>query len=202
MIRSNKVGVFQQPAKHVYRTVELAFMGVCAAWEDFLEDTMVRYLADAKTDSGYRPRLRVGSCQSIPHAYQVLSGKPGYDPEEHYLTWTNPSSVVRLAEVFFIGGEPFKTPLTREVTRLKHAVKVRNRVAHASEKCKVDFREAANCIMQRQVNTPLGSGYRVGELLSGNACAYFGSHIPALNFTVFEAYMRAYTQLAGEVVPR
>jgi hypothetical protein len=188
--------------KHVYRTVELAFMGVCAAWEDFLEATIVRYLANAETDSGYRPRLRVGPCQDIPHAFQVLSGKPEYDPEEHYLPWTSPTGVVRLAEVFFASGAPFKTPLTRETARLKHAVKVRNRVAHASEKCKADFREAANSIMQRPINTPLGKGYRVGELLSGNASAYFGAHIPALHISVFEAYMRAYTQLAEEIVPR
>jgi len=188
--------------KHVYRTVELAFMGVCAAWEDFVEDTLVRYLANAETDSGYRPRLRVGSCQSISHAFQVLSGKPAYDPEKVFMTWTNPTSVIDLAEVFFVGGAPFKIPLNREAARLKHAVKIRNRVAHASEKSRNDFREAANYVLQRAANAPLGKGYRVGELLSSNATGYFGVNIPALQITVFEAYMRLYAQLALEVVPR
>ncbi len=188
--------------KHVYRIVELAFMGVCAAWEDFLEATMVRYLANAVTDSGFRPRLRVGPCQDITHAFEVLSGKPGYDPEEQFLSWTNPSNVVRRAEVFFVGGAPFRIPLIRETARLQHAVKARNRVAHASEKCKSDFRQAANSIMLRPPNTLLGSGYRVGELLNSNAGAYFGAHVPALNITVFESYMRVYSNLAEEIVPR
>ncbi len=188
--------------KHVYRVTELAFMGVCAAWEDFLEATTVRYLANAVTDSGFRPHLRVGPCQDIQHAYEVLSGKPGYDPEEHYLSWTSPSKVLQRAEVFFGSGAPFHVPLTRETARLQQAVRVRNRVAHASEKCKTDFRQAANSIMGRPPATLLGSGYRAGELLSSFAGVYFGAHVPALNITVFESYMRAYEQLAVEIVPR
>jgi hypothetical protein len=187
--------------KHVYRTIELAFMGVCAAWEDFLEATMVRYLAKAETDSGYEPLLRVGNCLSISHAFEVLSGKPGYDPEEQFMTWTNPVSVTKLAEVFFIKGAPFKTPLTRECNRLKQAVKIRNRVAHASEKCKTDFRKAANTVRQLQVDKPLGRGFSVGELLNLPAGAFFGAHIPAQNITIFAAYMEVFKQLAEDIVP-
>lgn len=118
------------------------------------------------------------------------------------MTWTNPASVINLTEVFFVGGLPFKIPLTREAARLKHGVKVRNRVAHASEKSRADFREAANCIMGRPTSSPLGKGYRVGELLTTNATAYFGTATPSLNITIFEAYMRLYAQLAEDIVPR
>ncbi len=111
------------------------------------------------------------------------------------------SAVRPLAEVFFATGAPFKSPLAREADRLKQAAKVRNRVAHASEKCKMDFRQAANSIMQRPPTTSLGQGFRVGELLSEAAGAFFGAHVPALNITVFEAYMGVYTRLAGEIVP-
>lgn len=187
--------------KHVYRIVELAFMGVCAAWESFLESAMVRYLANAQTNSHFRPPLRVGHCQSIPHAYELLSGRPGYDPEVQYMSWTSPQAAIRLAEVFFTHGAPFKNPITRENDKLKQAVKLRNRVAHASDKCKKDFREATNCIKQRPAATSLGKGYRVGELLSETAGVFFGAGIPALNITVFEAYMRVYEQLATEIVP-
>ena len=44
--------------EHVRRVIELAFMGMVAGWEDFLEQTVVRYLTDAKTDSGFAPKLR------------------------------------------------------------------------------------------------------------------------------------------------
>lgn len=187
--------------KYAYRTIELAFMGVCAAWEDLLEASMVRYLADAETNSGYSPALRVGPCVGISHAFEVLSGKPGYNPEEHYMSWTNPGAVVKLAEVFFVGGAPYKTPIINQAARLKHAVKVRNRVAHASEKCKSDFKDAANAILQRPQNTSLGKGFRVGELLSRQAGAFFGVNVPALNISTFEAYMRMFEALARDIVP-
>ena len=187
--------------KHVYRTIELAFMGVCAAWEDFLEATIVRYLARAETASGYKPSLRVGNCLSMSHAFEVISGKPGYNPEEHFMTWTNPTAVIKLAEVFFTKGAPYKAPLARECNRLRQAVKIRNRVAHASEKCKSDFREAANTVRQIAVNTSLGKGFRVGELLNAQAGTFFGAQIPAQNISIFDAYMRIFKQLAEEIVP-
>ena len=187
--------------KHVFRSVELAFMGVCAAWEDFLEATMIRYLAGAKTNSGYEPNLRVGPCQGILHAYQLISGKPDYDPENQFLPWTNPTSAVKLAAVLFAAGAPYKAPMQREADRLKQAAKIRNRVAHASEKCKSDFKEAANAILQRNSMTPLGQGFRAGELLSTKAGAFFGAGVPALNISIFEAYMRSFDKLAKEIVP-
>jgi hypothetical protein len=183
------------------RVVELAFMGVCAAWEDFLENVMVRYLAGARTNSSYAPTLRVGKCQGITHAYEVLSAKPGYDPEEHYLTWTNPAAVARLAELYFAGGNPFKAPMTRDADRLKQAVRVRNRIAHGSAKCKAEFREAANAVMQRPKTSALGQGFRAGKLLSAPATAFFGAGIPARGITVFDAYMEMYKALASEIVP-
>ena len=187
--------------RHVLRIVELAFMGVCAAWEDFLENVMVRYLAGAKTKSGFTPTLRIGKCEGIRHAYEILSAKPGYDPEEQYLTWTNPTAVASLAEVFFVGGAPFKAPLTREVDRLKKAVRIRNRIAHGSPKCKAEFHDTANAIMQRPMHSRLGQGYRAGKLLSVPATAFFGAGVPEKNITVFDAYMEMYKALAREIVP-
>ena len=162
---------------------------------------MVRYLANAKTTSGFAPKLRVGPCQDILHAYQVLSGKPDYDPDNDYLTWTNPTKVVKVADVLFSAGAPFKVPLQRETDRLKQAVKLRNRVAHASEKCKSDFQEAANAIRRRPLTTLLGRGFRVGALLSENAGAYFGASVPALGISIFEAYMQSFESTSREIVP-
>ena len=45
-------------AKHVRRVVELAFMGVIDAWEEFVTLTLVRYIAGAKCDAGYSPTAR------------------------------------------------------------------------------------------------------------------------------------------------
>lgn len=184
----------------VYRAVGLAFMGVCAAWEDFVEGAMIRYLVNARTTKGYSPVLRVGTCASLAHAYQVLSGKPHYDPDEHYMSWTNPVAVVRLAEVYFADGAPFKLPLLRETDRLKQSVKIRNRVAHASPNCKAQFKQAANVIRQRDKGKSLGKGFRVGELLSETAGPFFGSYAKA-DAAIFEAYMSMFETIASEIVP-
>lgn len=184
----------------VFRAVGLAFMGVCSAWEDFLESAMIRYLANAKTAAGYCPILRVGSCNTLAHAYQVLSGKPNYSPDEHYMSWTNALAVAQLAAVYFVDGAPFKTPLNREADRLKQAIKIRNRVAHASANCKAQFKRAVNVIKQRDKETSLGKGFRVGELLSEPAGPFFGPHADP-SVTIFEAYMTMFETLAKEIVP-
>src|ERR1700730_6770477 len=78
---------------HVRKIVELSFMGVVAAWEEFLEGAMVRYLAGAKTASGYSAPLAVGKADGLDHAYQVVSQDADYDRSKHYLSWTSPREV-------------------------------------------------------------------------------------------------------------
>ena len=56
--------------KHARQIVELAFMGVVSAWDEFLERTLVRYVAGAVTDSGYAPTAYSGSNRpSIPEQF-------------------------------------------------------------------------------------------------------------------------------------
>src|SRR5690348_7105768 len=72
--------------KHVRLIVELAFMGVVESWQEFLERTLVRYLAGAASKSGYRPHPKVGLCKNLDHAYQVISRNPKFDRKKDYLT--------------------------------------------------------------------------------------------------------------------
>jgi hypothetical protein len=176
-------------------------MGVCAAWEEFLEASMVRYLAGAKTDLGYAPQLQVAPCRTILRAYQLLSGRSNYDPEQNYLTWTIPSIVVKRAESYFVAGDPYRAPLQREADRLKQAVKLRNRVAHGSTKCRSDFKAAANAVRRKPPETRLGQGFRAGALLSEPAGVFFGDGVPALNISIFEAFMQSFERSAHEIVP-
>jgi hypothetical protein len=189
-------------SKHVRRVEELAFLGVCGAWEEFLERSMVRYMAGAKTSSGFAPTLSLGKCQNIPHAYQVVSGDPDHDPLKHFLTWTNPPAVVKLGRIFFKQGEPFTCAITKRFAPLKLAVRIRNRVAHASEKCKDDFKSAALSLLGRASTDKLGQGYRVGDLLNEPVpAAIFGSTTASSSATVFQAYMQMYRELAKAIVP-
>lgn len=188
--------------KHVARIVELAFMGAVASWEDFLEGTFVRYMAGAKSKSGYSPTLRLGPSETLNHAYDVLAGEHAYDPSKSYMTWNKPADLISLAKVFFADGKPYEGPLTREQDRLKAAVGLRNRIAHASEKCKEDFAGAVNRIRQAAKGTALGQGTTVGQVLLETAGAFFGKGTPARKINVFTAYLELLQAAAQDISPR
>lgn len=71
--------------KHARQIVELAFMGVVSAWDEFLERTLVRYVAGAVTDSGYAPTPKYGFANDLKHAYELLSGNTDYDRQKNHL---------------------------------------------------------------------------------------------------------------------
>lgn len=188
--------------KQVRRVVELAFMGVCAAWEEFLEQTMMRYMAGAALASGHGPTLRLGRCEGIDHAYQVFAADPQHDPARKYLSWTNPALVVQMAQMYFRDGEPYATAINNFAEELRRAVKLRNRVAHSSQKCIEEFRGVANYYLDPQAVT---QGYGVGDLLRSNRRRNF-NHLPpvqpghpARNY--FQAHMEMFRTLANAIVP-
>lgn len=186
--------------EHVRRVFELAFMGVAASWEEFLEASMVRYMAGARCNSGYAPSLRIGKCAGIDHAYQVLAARSDHDPSKDYLTWTSPTAVVNRAKLFFDAGRPYADPITNSSRLLTDAAKIRNRVAHASTKCRHDFLAVARFHLGKPIGAKLVQGYRVGDLLASNAVSQFPRAARGRS-TVFEAYMNLYRNLAQRIVP-
>lgn len=187
--------------ENVGQIVELAFLGMCAQWETFLEDSMVRYLAGAKPSGGTAPTLRVGRCADLTHAYQVLSGKPSYDPSSDYMAWTNPSTVVDRANVFFRGGEPYSTAINSCRDELKRAVLLRNRIAHSSNKCISDFKTATNYYLAPKTVT---QGCRVADLLGLGQTKSF-AFLPAIaageSRDYFAAHAEMFRKLAKQIVP-
>lgn len=187
--------------EHVRRVVELAFLGVTASWEEFLEQTFVRYLAGARSDSGFQPTMRAGQCKSLAHAYQVFSGDPDHKPEKRYLSWTDPNSVVKSAKVFFKAGNPYSNALDLFRDELGRAVKLRNRVAHRSTKAGRQFKVAA----EHYHGGALHQGYAVGDLLCEEQSRGFGGLPPVAAGdpprTYFEAHMEMYRVLASKIVP-
>ena len=105
-IRSNAGNPRLHP-KHVRRTVELAFLGLVASWDEFLEQTFVRYTAGARCNGGYSPTLRLGAASDIGHAYHVISGDPNYDPGSGYLKFSDPRWVIDSAKLYFDAGRPY-----------------------------------------------------------------------------------------------
>lgn len=184
--------------KHVKQVVELAFMGVVAAWEEFLERILVRYVAGAQCNSGYSPTHKYGSGNNLNHAYELLSQSPNYDPQKDYLKVSDPRWVWRTAD-FFFSSHPFGN-LSNKSDLLKKANILRNRIAHESEKCKSDFKKAVIWFLQ-PANNQLKQGYGPGALLTAPVQRHFPQPVIQANTTHFEAYMSLYEGLANDLVP-
>ncbi len=184
--------------KYVKQVTELAFMGVVSAWEEFLERSLVRYLAGAMTGNGYFPSKKIGFANSITHAYEVLSQNANYDPEKDYLKVSDSRWVCRLAEFFF--SQHSYSCLSNESELLKHANYIRNRIAHDSEKCKADFKATALWFLNTQSGR-LKQSYGPGSLLTEVAQRHFNRAIIQKNYTHMQAYMQLYEDLAKQIVP-
>ncbi|MDL5034569.1 hypothetical protein QRD43_21875 [Pelomonas sp. APW6] len=184
--------------KYVRQVVELAFMGLVAAWEEFLEQALVRYVAGAKAKNGYKPTPRYGLAKDISHAYELLSRDPSYDPLKHYLKVTD-TKWVRTNADFFFSSHTFSA-LQQKADLLSHASSIRNRVAHSSEKCRADFKATALHFLQ-PANGKLTQGYAPGDFLLAGVQRHFGQPVVQAGHTHFEAYAKLYEELAGKIVP-
>lgn len=184
-------------SKHVRKVVELAFMGVVSSWEEFLERTFVRYLAGAES-SNFKPILKVGRADNLKHSYQLLAGEPKYDSAKDYLKVSEPKWVLMKAKFYFKDGKPYDV-LDRENDRLLDANKIRNRVAHSSQKCKNDFKEVAIKFLDIR-NGTLIQGLGAGDLLLKPAERHFGQSAKDRRITFFAAYMEFYENLANKIV--
>ena len=184
--------------KYKVQVVELAFMAIVAAWEEYLEATLIRYVAGAKTASGYAPTPKFGIASNIGHAYQVLSGKTTFNPESDYIKASD-AAWVRSKANFVFSSHPYNC-LTPRAQQLSAANTIRNRVAHASIKCKAEFKTVALQLLALPVNGKLKQSFTAGNLLLVPTTANFGAAIPA-NSNHFNAFVHIYTHLAHTIVP-
>lgn len=188
--------------EHVRRVVELAFMGVIGSWEEFLEQTLVRYIAGAKCDGGYKPSLRLGKASSIQHAYHLITADPHFEPTSRFIALSHPSTTIDLAKLFLEGGRPYAVALQKKTDRLLDAVRLRNRIAHSSTKSREDFKLTARSFLNLGTHGKLTKGYRVGDLLTASAQRHFGLVAATQQKTYFEAFMMMFADLAEQIVPK
>lgn len=117
-----------------YLIVELSFLQVYLAWEDFLEQTFLRYMCGGRTSSGKSPRLYVKP-KNLDHAYNIIKGK------QPFIKWEIAKDVIERAELFFHNGEPFKNAIGSISVELEDMRKIRNRVAHRSQSARIQFED-------------------------------------------------------------
>jgi hypothetical protein len=79
---------------------------------------------------------------------------------------------------------------------LQAAVKMRNRVAHNSEKCREDFKKVARTHLALQPTAKLTQGFSIGDLLMRKPVAVFNNRVKAKYQTYFDAYCDLYRYLA------
>lgn len=184
------------------RVVELAFLGLVSSWEEFLEQSFVRYLAGAESENGYKAPLRLGKSSNIAHSYHLVSGDPSFDPSRSYSKFGDPKWVVEISKNYFNLGAPYSPLLHANIDIIQHAVKIRNRVAHNSTKCKEDFKKSAKIHLGLAPNQTLRQGYTAGDLLLTKADRLFGQKAKDKNWTYFYAYAVKLRSMARAICPR
>ncbi len=125
----------------VYLITELAFLQLFLTWEDFLEQTFIRYMCGGKTESGYSSESRTRA-QNLDHALEILKG-----PSRPYIEWVDGREIQDRAKTFFQDGEPYCSAIGGAITQLNEMRKIRNRIAHRSKSSEQQFEELARQLL-------------------------------------------------------
>jgi hypothetical protein len=179
--------------KQARRVVALSFLAAVGAWEQFVEACFVRYVAGVKSISGKEPHLKFGPAASLNDAYAVISGRPGFDPEKNYLSWSVDDTLKR-SSLFFGAGDPFKRAIQPARGALEDAVVIRNRIAHASQKSRLAFCATARKLRRGR----LRQGYSVGDLLLESNAQPAGLTITT-DDVLFDRYITLFRDLAFDI---
>lgn len=112
---------------------ELAFLRIFIAWEDFLEESFIRYLIGVKSPSGYSPERFINP-SNMKIAKNIISGE-----RREYIKWNSASEIIARSEIYFKDGEPYGSVLQGTATDLDDMNVIRNRITHRSTISKDKF---------------------------------------------------------------
>lgn len=188
------------------KIVGLSFLSVVVAWEEYLQDSFLRYMAGARSETGYSPKLRIGKCTNSTHAAQILSGNKNMIEAVRFMRWNDYEWVLGKAEIFFQRAEPYSRVSGRFKQRLKDAQVIRNRVAHSSSAARNHFKRMVNTNIGSPRDSALDPGFSPGRYLIYNK--------PEIVFDktwletkecqwpdIFECYIHMYLELACTITP-
>jgi len=112
----------------------MAFFRMYLSWENFLEEAFVILLVKAKR--GIRGARSLLDVDSRKEAFMIVRGE-----KRPYIDWTVTKDVRDRATLFFKEGKPFEVPLAAGSLHLERMRKIRNRIAHRSERAEDQFRD-------------------------------------------------------------
>lgn len=104
---------------------EAAVLKIFVAWEGYLEQSFLEYLMGSPSTKGAALTCFL-SVPSVDHAKQVLIGT------QRYVDWSNPDTVLRLANLYLDRGEPYRSVISSIKTDLFDLKTIRNAAAHLS----------------------------------------------------------------------
>jgi hypothetical protein len=188
------------------KAVGLAFLSAVAAWEEFVEESFLRYMCGAAAENGCSPILTLGPCRNRAHALAVLTAPFGVSVGSRNLQWHDFKWVQHVAKVFFRRGEPYSLVQPRLIELLNDAVVIRNRVAHNSAKARKAFKRIANRMLGCTETAPLPKGFSPGRLLVSTNLPKADQVLVDAELLfewdcLFEAYINIYEHLAFHVTP-
>lgn len=194
-------GIYENPLHPLQATkiIELSFMNIVSAWEEFVQEVFVRYMIGGISESGYSPTLRLGRCQNLNHAWELLSGKDSFDPVIDYLDWSNWPKVISKAKIFFEKGEPFSLISENQKQLIKESVILRNRVAHCSKKCKQAFTTIAKKHLGLSESESLPKGFSVGRFLISDEVRGFSNEYKSGNY--YQSFSVMFSKMSNIIAP-
>jgi len=187
------------------KIVGLAFLSAVAAWEDFVEEIYLGYLSGYPAPNGYLPKLRAGPAQNKSHALLLAAGESNPRDAERKLKWGAFKWVRSVSEVHFARDNVFLKIRESDVGWLELAQTVRNRIAHNSEKAKLQYKGALNRLMGEPAESALPRGFAPGKFLIYTT--QNDKQLSALRSDnhhwgdVFEGYVSLWQRLAYELCP-
>lgn len=139
---------------------ELAFLRVFIAWENFLEQTFLRFLCGYQHSGGQESLIGAQYCPTLNAAENVVLGG------RQYASWHNPNAVVIRSQQIFSKGR-HETVLSSNIARLEHFAAIRHRVAHSQAHAKKQFDTATMTLSGRRY-----PGSRPGKFLRDLSSAH------------------------------
>jgi hypothetical protein len=122
---------------------ETAFLRVFLRWENFLEESFLRYLCGYASHAG-PATLRGNKFNSLSLASSMLLGTRDFVP------WANPNIVIARSHTFIDHGL-HEIVLSSSLSRLEAFNWIRNRVAHASDYARQRFDAATTILVGRRI---------------------------------------------------
>ena len=203
---AEEVGLFRDPQDQSVRKAlshgrigqisELSFLKIMLSLEVLLERSLVLYLMDEKTDSGYQPCFRIGKARNETVAYQLLSGRLNFNVENDYIdNLKYPHQIKQAADFFFTNHSYRQLSDKTKSILINHAWHIRNHIAHNSKSSKKKFDTVAKDLIK------INSSCKVSELLLSPVKQHFTRTQIQKQWTHLESYSLLFIDLAHKIIP-